>query len=102
MKQLFLRLDAFLDSGMDEKDDKDRLKHRFLVYVLLTPFDLDFVAVYLLLNIGRFGGVFGLGDFQKSKKGMILVSILLSMMRRWSFHESQPTSYFFFLCCLSL
>ena len=68
MKQLFLRLDAFLDSGMDEKDDKDRLKHRFLVYVLLTPFDLDFVAVYLLLNIGRFGGVFGLGDFQKSKK----------------------------------
>ena len=68
MKQLFLRLDAFLDSGMDEKDDKDRLKHRFLVYVLLTPFDLDFVAVYLLLNIWRFGGVFGLGDFQKKQK----------------------------------
>ena len=68
MQQLFLRLDAFLDSGMNEKDDKDRLKHRFLVYVLLTPFDLDFVAVYLLLNIWRFGGVFGLGDFQKSKK----------------------------------
>lgn len=53
---------------MDEKDDKDRLKHRFLVYVLLTPFDLDFVAVYLLLNIWRFGGVFGLGDFQKKQK----------------------------------
>ena len=68
MQQLFLRLDAFLDSGKNEKDDKDRLKHRFLVYVLLTPFDLDFVAVYLLLNIWRFGGVFGLGDFQKSKK----------------------------------
>ena len=54
MQQLFLRLDAFLDSGMNEKDDKGRLKHRFLVYVLLTPFDLDFVAVYLLLNIGMF------------------------------------------------
>ena len=24
MKQLFLRLDAFLDSGMNEKDDKER------------------------------------------------------------------------------
>lgn len=24
MQQLFLRLDAFLDSGMNEKDDKDR------------------------------------------------------------------------------
>ena len=68
MQQLFLRLDAFLDSGMNEKDDKDRLKHRFLVYVLLTPFDLDFVAVYLLLNIWRFGGVFGLGDFQNKQK----------------------------------
>ena len=58
MKQLFLRLDAFLDSGMDEKDDKDRLKHRFLVYVLLTPFDLDFVAVYPSLAIGIFRGGF--------------------------------------------
>jgi hypothetical protein len=32
----------------------------------------------------------------------LLVSILLSIMWHWSFHESQRASYFFFLCCLSL
>ena len=68
MQQLILRLDAFLDSGMNEKDDKDRLKHCFGLCFIKPLFDLGFVAVYLLLNIWRFGGVFGLGDFQKKQK----------------------------------
>ena len=31
MQQPFLRLDAFLDSGMNEKDDKDRFEIHGLV-----------------------------------------------------------------------
>ena len=102
MKQLFLRLDAFLDSGINEKDDKDRLKHWFGFCFINPLFDLDLLLFISCSTYGDLKAFLVWATFKKAKKGMILVSILLSMMRRWSFHESQPTSYFFFLCCLSL